>query len=103
MKMRGARANFMLNFFGCAGFDIEQSSEFAGSDADLIALCSSDPEYLALAREVCPAVNVPVIVAGNPKEQMEELKQAGVAGFVHMASDAVATLAEWQNRLGMKE
>jgi methylmalonyl-CoA mutase len=103
VKMRGARANFMLNFFGCAGFDIEQSSEYAASDADLIALCSSDPEYLALAREVCPAVKVPVIVAGNPKDQMEELKQAGVAGFVHIASDAVATLTEWQDRLGMKE
>ncbi len=103
VKMRGARANFMLNFFGCAGFDIEQSSEFAGSDADLIALCSSDPEYLALAREVCPAAKAPVIVAGNPKDQIEELKQAGVAGFVHAASDAVATLTEWQNRLGMKE
>ncbi len=103
VKMRGARANFMLNFFGCAGFDIEQSSEFAGSDADLIALCSSDAEYLALAREVCPAVKAPVLVAGNPKDQIEELKQAGVAGFVHVASDAVATLTEWQNRLGMKE
>ena len=103
VKMRGARANFMLNCFGCAGFDIEQSSEYKGSDADLIALCSSDPEYLALAREVCPAVKTPVIVAGNPKDQIEELKQAGVAGFVHVASDAVATLTEWQDRLGMKE
>jgi methylmalonyl-CoA mutase len=103
VKMRGARANFMLNFFGCAGFDIEQSSDYAATDADLIALCSSDAEYLELAREVCPAAKVPVIVAGNPKDQMEALKQAGVAGFVHVQSDAVQTLTDWQNRLGMKE
>jgi methylmalonyl-CoA mutase len=103
VKMRGARANFALNFFGCAGFDIEQSADYAGTDADLIVLCSSDAEYLALAREVCPAAKVPVLVAGNPKDRIEALNQAGVAGFVHVQSDAVQTLTDWQNRLGMKE
>ncbi|MGA2143517.1 MAG: methylmalonyl-CoA mutase family protein [Bryobacteraceae bacterium] len=103
VKMRGARANFILNFFGCAGFDIDQSPDYAGTGADLIVLCSSDPEYLALAQEVCPAVKVPVIVAGNPKDQIEALKQAGVAGFVHAQSDAVQTLTDWQNRLGLEE
>jgi methylmalonyl-CoA mutase len=103
VKMRGARANFVLNFFGCAGFDIAQSADYAGTDADLIVLCSSDAEYLPLAQEVCPAVKVPVLVAGNPKDQIEALKQAGVAGFVHVQSDAVQTLTDWQNRLGMKE
>ena len=93
----------MLNLFGCAGFDIEQSSDYSPADADLIALCTSDAECLALAREVCPAVRVPLIVAGNPEDQIEELKRAGVAGFVCLAGDAVATLEEWQNRLGMKE
>jgi methylmalonyl-CoA mutase len=103
VKMRMARANFSLNFFGCAGFDIEESEEYAEKQADLIVLCSSDPEYLAFAREVCPRVNVPVIVAGNPKDQIEALQAAGVQGFVHLASNAVETLTEWQNRLGMKE
>jgi methylmalonyl-CoA mutase len=103
VKMRGARANFALNFFGCAGFDFEDSDQFAGTDADLIVLCSSDPEYLALAQEVCPAVKVPVIVAGNPKEQIDALKAAGVQGFVHVMSDAIQTLSGWQTRLGMKE
>ena len=81
---------------------IVESDEYAGTGADLIVLCSSDPEYLALAQEVCPAVSVPVIVAGNPKDQIEALKAAGVAGFIHVQSDAVQTLTEWQNRLGME-
>ncbi len=54
VKMKGARSNFCLNFFGCAGFDMVESEEYEGTDADLIVLCSSDPEYLALAQEVCP-------------------------------------------------
>jgi methylmalonyl-CoA mutase len=103
LKMRMARANFSLNFFGCAGFDVVEAEEYAGAGADLIVLCSSDAEYLALAQEVCPACGVPVIVAGNPKEQIDALKAAGVAGFIHIQSDAVQTLSEWQKRLGMEE
>ena len=102
VKMRGARANFCFNFFGCAGFDIVEAEEYLGTDADLIVLCSSDPEYLALAQEVCPQVKVPVLVAGNPKEQIEALKAAGVQGFIHIFSDLSQTLTEWQNRLGMR-
>ena len=101
--MRMARANFCFNFLGCAGFDLVESEEYAGTDADLIVLCSSDPEYLPFAQEVCRAVSVPVLVAGNPKDQIDALKAAGVQGFIHIGSDAVQTLTEWQTRLGMKE
>jgi methylmalonyl-CoA mutase len=108
LKMKMARAQFCLNFFGCAGFAIEEaemSQELAASGAldkaDLIVLCSSDPEYLDFARDVCPRVKVPVIVAGNPKEQIEALRAAGVAGFVHILSNLVETLAEWQQKLGI--
>jgi len=101
LKMRGARANFSLNFLGCAGFDIADGDTL-DAGADVVVLCSSDAEYVALANEICPATKAPVIVAGNPKEQIEALKAAGVAGFIHIASDAVATLADLQNRLGME-
>lgn len=103
VKMRTARANFALNFFGCAGFAITESEEYADTNADLLILCSSDPEYLAFAEEVVSAIKVPIIVAGNPKEQIEALKAAGVQGFVHIGSDAVETLTDWQNRLGVKK
>ena len=102
VKMKGARANFVLNFFGCAGFDLVESEEYRGTDADLIVLCSSDPEYMAFAQEVCQHVKVPVLVAGNPKEQVDALRAAGVRGFIHVFSDAVATLTEWQDKLGMR-
>lgn len=101
LKMRMARGTFCQNFFGCGGFQIEESESFEGTDAALIVLCSSDGEYLDLAKEVCSKVKVPVAVAGNPKEQMDELKAAGVAGFVHVLSNMVDTLSEWQDRLGI--
>lgn len=102
VKMKGARSNFCLNFFGCAGFDMVEAEEYQGTDADLIVLCSSDGEYLAFAQEVCANVKVPVLVAGNPKEQIEALKAAGVQGFIHVLSDAIQTLTEWQNKLGLR-
>jgi methylmalonyl-CoA mutase len=102
VKMRTARANFALNFLGCAGFEIFESEEYAGTNADLLVLCSSDPEYLLFAQEVCAAAQIPVVVAGNPKEQIDSLKAAGVQGFIHIASDAVETLTYWQDRLGVK-
>jgi methylmalonyl-CoA mutase len=102
VKMRGGRANFSRNFLGCAGFDLVESEEYEGTDADLIVLCSSDPEYLALAQEVCPCVKVPVIVAGNPKDQIAALEAAGVKGFIHIQSDVIQTLTAWQDKLGMR-
>src|SRR6185295_19932373 len=100
VKMKGARSNFSLNFFGCAGFDVVEAEEYSGTDADLIVLCSSDPEYLEFAREVCANVKVPVLVAGNPKDQIEALQSAGVQGFIHIFSDLIQTLTQWQDRLG---
>jgi methylmalonyl-CoA mutase len=102
VKMKGARSNFCLNFLGCAGFDMVEAEEYEGTDADLIVLCSSDAEYLPFAQEVCGKVKAPVLVAGNPKEQIEALQAAGVQGFIHVFSDAIQTLTEWQDKLGMR-
>ena len=102
VKMRVARSNFCLNFLGCAGFDIVESEEYQGTDADLIVLCSSAAEYPAFAQDVCARVKVPVLVAGNPRDQVELLQAAGVQGFIHAHSDVILTLTYWQNKLGMR-
>lgn len=101
LKMRMARATFCQNFFGCGGFEIAESEELQA--ADLVVLCSSDAEYVEFARDVCARTKAPVVVAGNPKEQIEELKSAGVAGFVHILSNLVETLSGWQDRLGVEK
>lgn len=97
VKMRMARANFCLNLFGCAGFEVKTSETL--EPADLIVLCSSDPEYLAFAQEICPQTKSPVLVAGSPKEQIEALRAAGVKDFAYLGMDAVKFLAQWQEAL----
>jgi methylmalonyl-CoA mutase len=111
-KMRSARSNYAANFFGCAGFALvtqrfSSADGIAASNADLIVLCSSDPEYLALATEVISKLKAlgretPVIVAGYP-DSAEQLQAAGVADFVHMRSNPIELLAKWQRRLGIKD
>ena len=97
VKMRMARANFCMNFFGCAGFEVKVSD--ALEPADLVVLCSSDPEYLTLAKEVVQQTKAPVLVAGNPKEEIDALKAAGVRDFVYVGMNAVETLSRWQEAL----
>ncbi len=108
--MRAARSGFAANLFGCAGFEtrIESFADVAGAaaraaadGADAMVLCSSDEEYPAIAREVCPRARAPVIVAGYPKDTVALLREAGVADFVHLRADAAATLRGWQERLGV--
>jgi methylmalonyl-CoA mutase len=111
-KMRSTRANFASNFFACAGFDLvakrfTNADRIAASDADLLVLCSSDAEYLALAIEVMAKLKAlgrktPVIVAGYP-DSAEQLKATGVADFVHLRSNPIEVLTKWQQRLGIKD
>jgi methylmalonyl-CoA mutase len=111
-KMRSARSGFAANFFGCAGFDIvtqkfSSPAEIAAVRADLIVLCSSDPEYLALVADLLPRLKAlgretPVLIAGNP-DSAAELQAAGIADFIHVRSNPIETLAKWQHRLGIKE
>jgi methylmalonyl-CoA mutase len=109
--MRSARSNFAANFFACAGFDIvtqrfQSAGEIAARDADLIVLCSSDREYLEMARELALQLKslgrkTPVIVAGNP-DSAEQLRAVGVADFIHARSNPIEVLTSWQQQLGIK-
>jgi len=110
-RMRLARSNFAANFFACAGFDLvakrfSSAERIAASEADLIVLCSSNEEYLALATEVVSRLKslkheIPVIIAGYP-DSAEQLLTAGVADFVHLRSNPIEFLTRWQQRLGIK-
>jgi methylmalonyl-CoA mutase len=111
VKMRSARSNFAANFFGCAGFEIvtqrfDTVDAMAENEADIIVLCSSDPEYPALAAALMARLtalkrNTPVIIAGFP-DSVEQLKALGVADFIHVRSNPIELLTKWQQQLGIK-
>ncbi len=109
LAMRQARAGFITNFFGCAGFEIVDNSGFEtvaaaveaanAVKADYVVLCSSDEEYATTGVEFAKAwkaqSQAAVFVAGNPTEAMEALKEAGVTDFIHARLNVLETLRKY--------
>jgi methylmalonyl-CoA mutase len=114
LAMRRARAMFAGNFFACAGFQVMDNIGFespeAGvraaleAEADIVVLCSADEEYFRIAGEVFPLLkgkSIPVI-AGYPKKDLEMLKKQGIEHFIHLRSNVLEELRQYQHLLGIQ-
>lgn len=114
LAMRKARAGFSSEFFGTAGFEIlgeffhddavKAAEESAGSKADIVVICSSDPDYEAQGAAFAEkfrsiAKDKILVLAGYPEALVESLKKAGVDEFIHIKSNAVEVLSNMQERL----
>jgi len=111
LAMRRARAQFAQNFFGCAGFSVTDNNGFANAEEGIkmaqaqgsrvIVLCSSDDEYEALAAEALKHMNGEIlVVAGNPANK-EPLEKLGINHFIHVRSNVLETLLQFQKLLGI--
>ena len=110
LAMRLARAQFSSNFFACAGYEIIDNLGFKtvqeGIDAameknaDIVVLCSSDDEYTEYAPEAFKLLDgrAEFVVAGNPA-CTEDLKAQGIKYFVHVRSNVLETLQEFNAKL----
>jgi methylmalonyl-CoA mutase len=116
LAMRKARASFVTNFFGCAGYKIIDNAGFANPEEglaavlevkpEIVVLCSSDEEYATLAPEIAKRIkqanpSTTIVVAGNPKEVVETLKNAGVDYFIHVRSNVLESLEIFHEKLGI--
>ncbi len=115
---RKGRSTFSANFFGCAGYKIENPIGFPDVDAavkevkeqqpDIAVVCSSDKEY----KKLVPAIgeklnnmdNPPILVlAGYPKNDIEAYKKAGVDEFIYKNCNVLETLTRFQQKLKIVE
>lgn len=113
LAMRQARAQFSCNFLACAGYkvvdnlgfdSVEEGVEAAlKAQADIVVLCSSDDEYAQYAIPAFKALDgrTMFIVAGAPA-CMDDLKAAGIENFIHVRTDQLQTLKEYNAKLGIK-
>ena len=108
LAMRNARAGFATNFFGVAGYDMttenydcpkEGAEKALAANPDILVLCSSDDEYLEMAKAVLPIVNGKIkhiIVAGNPAEEVQaELNGLGVTDYIHVRVNVLESLQKY--------
>jgi methylmalonyl-CoA mutase len=110
--MRKARSQFSANFFGCAGYQIIDNQSFGtvdegvksalGSKADIVVICSSDEEYALFAPDIYNKLKdrAMIVVAGNPL-CVDELKSKGLDNFIHVRSNVIESLADFNKRLGI--
>jgi methylmalonyl-CoA mutase len=116
-KMRKARSAFAVNFFGCAGYDINDPLGFGSVDdaidkvknnrPDVVILCSSDEEYEKLVPEFCDQLSKldqkPLAaLAVYPEEDVEQYKKAGIDEFIYTGSNVLETLRRLHEKLGIK-
>ncbi|HBF87413.1 MAG TPA: methylmalonyl-CoA mutase small subunit [Bacteroidales bacterium] len=112
LAMRKARAMFSSNFFGCAGYEIIDNLGFKTieegikaakeSQAEIIVICSSDEEYPEIVPQIAEVLHTKIlVVAGYPKEHIENFKKTGVTNFIHLKSNLLETLQDFNQIIGI--
>ncbi|MBN1638521.1 MAG: acyl-CoA mutase large subunit family protein [Ignavibacteriales bacterium] len=103
IKQFKVRADFSREFFEIAGFNVEYPNGF-NSTEDLIAsvkksnpaavvICSTDDTYPDLVPSISKGIKslnskIVLILAGYPKEHIENFKKEGIDDFIYMGVDA---------------
>ncbi|MFO8070513.1 MAG: methylmalonyl-CoA mutase family protein [Polyangia bacterium] len=115
VKQHKARADFSRGFFEVGGFEVIDAGGFdspeeaaeaaAGSGARVAVLCSSDDTYPELVPPFARKLGelddrIAVVLAGRPKDLVEELKEAGIDEFIHLGADSLELLGGLLDRIG---
>jgi len=110
----GARSQFSQNFFAIAGFKVQDNPNFETvedgvnaaiqANADIVVLCSADEEYAQTAPKALEVLGNKgiLVVAGFPKDIVDELKSKGIENFIHLRSNVLESLEGFQKKLGIK-
>ena len=106
-------SNLCQQLFGCAGYELIENNGFASieegttaalaSNADIVVLCSSDAEYPALVTDFCQALRgkTQLVLAGYPKDEIENYRQQGIQHFIHVKANLLETLQSFQKILSI--
>jgi methylmalonyl-CoA mutase len=113
-----ARADFSKGFFEVGGFEVIYSRGFDTTDeaihsalesqASAVVICSTDETYPALVPEITKKLKekkpeIIIVLAGYPKDQIEEHKKTGVDEFIYLGANTHQILSNMLKRLGVLE
>ena len=123
IKEYKARADFSRGFFEVGGFEIIYPNGFTNASnalqraveekPDAIVICSTDNNYTELVPDFTKLIkdkkiNIPLILAGYPKDKVEEYKELGVNEFIYLGADVYKILSSLlkkieSNKIGGKK
>lgn len=107
LKEFKGRSDFSRNFFEISGFDVKYPNGFTTSDeaanaaldskSKIVVICSTDDKYVELIPEFAAKLKeqisgVTIVLAGYPKDKVDEYKKAGVDEFIFLGADAYSIL-----------
>ncbi len=107
LKEFKGRADFSRNFFEVGGFNVkypngfttsdEATTEAINSNSKIVVVCSTDGNYEKLVPELAKKLKtqingVTIVLAGYPKDKIEEYKNAGVDEFIYIGADAYSII-----------
>jgi methylmalonyl-CoA mutase len=116
-KQWTARAEFARGFFGVGGYEMLENLEGANTtgeafasassaSAQVVVLCATDEDYVEIVPDFVSRLkqshpDIYVILAGYPVDRIEEYRQAGIDGFIHMRAECLSFLQELNQHLGI--
>ncbi|MCK4956382.1 MAG: acyl-CoA mutase large subunit family protein, partial [Candidatus Cloacimonetes bacterium] len=110
------RSDFSRGFFEVGGFGVSEGKGCSDpivaanmaieADAPVVVLCSSDKNYPEYVPEFAKKLKAEkpdtvLVLAGYPKDQIEEHKQNGVDTFIHVRANAYQILSETLRKVGV--
>ncbi len=116
VKQHKARADFSRGFFQVAGFDVIDNKGFATVEdavkaagengAPVVVICSTDDTYPELVPPIMEGLkknnpDIVTVLAGYPKDQIEQHKASGIDEFIHVRANAMQILSTIATRTGV--
>lgn len=116
LKQHKIRADFSKGFLEIAGIKVSYSEGFINtenavkaadeSNCDFIVICSTDDTYPEIVPEFCKLFKEKsekqIILAGYPKEYIDQFKEAGIDNFIFMGADAFNLLKTLFQKAGVE-
>jgi methylmalonyl-CoA mutase cobalamin-binding subunit len=111
------RVDFARAFFASGGFATREAGSFTNPEeaaaaaradgAATVVIVGRDETYAAMAAATARRLKAAggprrVVLAGHPKPQVAELKEAGVDLFIHLHADALAVLRDLARESGVE-
>ena len=111
-----ARADFSKGFFQVGGFEAIYPEGFDNSEAavcaaieskaQVVVICSTDDKYPELVAPITKALkdkksNIVVVLAGYPKDKIEEYRKSGVDEFIYLGADTHLILLSVLKKIGV--
>lgn len=108
------RADFSTDFFQTGGFTTEIIDGFDNPeamirklknlDSKVIVFCSTDPQYEEFIPQVASELKkenplIKLIVAGYPKDKIDEYTKAGVDEFIHVRANIYTVISNLQKAM----